>query len=831
MTELRHAVRRLLAAPGFSAFAVLTLAIGIGATTAIYSVTYAVLFRPLDIRNLDEVVNIYHSSPRMGGPGHYIALSWPDIEQIRAREDVFSETVAWTRFIPSTVQHGEVRTSIGEIVEGHYFDFVGANALIGRTLQARDDAPDAPAVVVISEPVWRRDFGADPAVVGQTLALQDLTLEIVGVMPASFRGVDMPNVMPTEYWVPLGQRDRLAGVETTDHWRDPEERWLMVKGRLAEGRSVEDARSAVRAIGAALDAAMPIGREEGRASGSPASVRRYAVLPAADLHAHESVDAYAVPVGTAVLIAVGLVLLVACTNLANLLLARGARRSHEVAVRRALGASRSRIMAELATDSLLLGVLGGGAGLLLSLWLMAQLSGTLTVGRVDIHVKPGLEPAVLLAAFASVGVSMLIFGIVPAWHATRAGLRSVLDQDTGGAVARWRGRRLLIVLQVAVSVALLVAGSVFLRQMWVKATRDPGFDLGRLAAVQIDFRYGEIDPARGAAVLRDALEAIRRDPGVAAAALVTRLPIHISGNTIQHYAGVEPLEVTASNARTSLREGRILNGLHGSASLFETLGLRFVQGRPFDDIETTSGAPVVVVSRTAAERVFGTTEVVGRTIYLRTEPREVIGVVEDADDYELGRRGFPWLFAPAAPDPDASNVLVARARDDPAAVLAAMRATLRRLEPMLPVVDTATGPEIIRRETLVEQIGSRVVAVLGAFAMALALAGLYGLLSYLVAGRRRELGLRIALGADRRRLVRMVIGSGLRPVMLGIVVGLIGGAGLSWFVGAFLYRGAPFDWIGLVAVPLVLVPAAAAACYLPARRAASVNPIMVLRDQ
>jgi predicted permease len=832
MTHLRHAVRRLLAAPGFTAFAVLTLAIGIGATTAIYSVTYAVLFRPLDIRNLHEVVNVYHSNPRMGGPGHYIALSWPDIEQIRARQDVFAETVAWTRFMPSTVQDGEVRRSIGEIVEGHYFAFVGATALLGRPLQARDDAPDAPAVVVISEPVWRRDFAADPAVVGQTLPLEGLTLEIVGVMPAAFRGVDMPNIMPTEYWVPLGQRDRLFGeAEINDAWRDPEERWLMFKGRLAEGRSVEDARSAMRAIGDALDVAMPIGSDDRRATGSPTSVRRYAVIPAADLHAHESVDAYAVPVGTAVLVAVGLVLLVACTNLANLLLARGARRSHEVAVRRALGASRSRVVAELATDSLLLGVLGGVAGLLLSLWLMVQLSGTITLAGIDIHVRPGLEPAVLLAALASVGVSILVFGIVPAWHATRAGLRSVLDQESGGAVARWRGRRLLIVAQVAVSVALLVAGSVFLRQMWVKSTRDPGFDLDRLAAVQIDFRYGELDPARAVAVLDAALEAVRRDPGVASAALATRLPIHIGGNTIQHYAGTEPTEVTSSNAGTAFREGRVLTGLHGSASLFEVLGLRLIAGRAFSEAEAAAGAPVVVLSRTAAQRVFGSTDVTGRTVFLRTEPREVVGVVEDVDYQDLGNRTFPWLFAPAAPDPEESNVLVVRARRDPAAVLAATRATLRRIEPLLPVVDTATGPEIIQREMLVEQIGSRVVAVLGAFAMLLALAGLYGLLSYLVAGRRRELGLRIALGADRGRLVRMVIGSGLRPVLLGVVVGLLGGAGLASFVGSFLYRGAPFDWLGLVAVPLVLVPAAAAACYLPARRAAGVDPIAVLRDQ
>ena len=829
--EVRHAFRRLVRAPAFTSFAVLTLAIGIGAVTAIYSVTYAVLFRPLDIRELDRVVNIYHSNPRAGGPGHYISMSWPDLVQVRVRQDVFSDVVAWSRVMQPLVRNGEFRLAIGEVVEGHYFDFVGAAPALGRTLQPPDDEAGAPMVAVLSDRMWRRDFNADPDVVGATLRLGDAALQIVGVMPASYRGVDMPNVIPTEFWAPLRTIDQLT-EPGRDRWIDPEDRWVMVKARLAPGRSAGEARAQVQAIGRALDEGAPIGTAEGRVQGSPTSVRRYHVMPAADLRAHESVDAFAMPVAVAVLGAVGLVLLVACTNLANLLLARGASRTHEVAVRRALGASRTRLVGELTVDSLLLAVAGGGAGLLLSLWLMHLLSGSVAMGRgLSISVAPRLDASVLLVTLAALGVSILVFGLLPAWHSTRPALRSVLDQQTGGAVARWRSRRLLIAAQVAVSVALLVAASVFLRQMWVKALHDPGFDLERIAASQLDFAFGEYDADRTRELLHRALDELRRDPAIERAALVNRLPIYFTGSGAGRYVGPRPLVVDSPEAARAARaEGRLASALVGSADVVEALGLRLEGGRGFDEVEASSTAPVVVISRTIAQRTFGATDVVGRTIYVGTEPREIIGVVADTDWTRLGARDAGLLVEPGLPDLSRSAVLVARARRDPGIAMVNLRETLRRLDPALPVVETTTGEAIVAQEMLVEQIGSRVVAALGAFALLLALIGLSGLLSYLVASRRREIGLRMALGADRRRVVRLVLSGGLRPVVFGALVGLGAGAALSAFVGFSFYRREPFDWTGLVAVPLVLLPAAVLACYLPARRAARVDPNVALRE-
>lgn len=832
LNELRRALRRLGGSPAFTVFAMLTLAIGIGATTAIYSVTYAVMFRPLDIRDLDEVVNIYHSPPRNGGPGHYIALSWHDLEQLRARQEAFTEVLGWTRVMPSFVRDGSFRIAIGEMVEGHYFDFVGATPALGRALQPADDATDAPAVVVLSDAMWRGDFGADPGVIGQTIRLGEFSAEVVGVMPPGYRGVDMPNVMPTQFWMPIRLSASLRDAgPTDDRWTDPESRWVMVKARLAPDVDLAQARAEVEGIARALDESVPIGDADDRARRTPPGARQWYVMPAGDLHAHESVDAFAMPIVTALLAAVGLVLLVACTNLANMLLARGAQRTHEVAVRRALGASRLRLVGELTLDSLLLAIAGGGLGLLVALWLMSLMSGAITMGRgLVINVAPRLEWSVLGVALGAVAVSVLVFGLVPAWHATRAGLRQVLDRQTGGAVARWRGRRLLIAAQVGVSVTLLIAGAVFVRQMWEKATRDPGFDLDRIAASQFDFSFGDYEPDRAAALLRQAVDQLRADPSVERAALASRLPIHFTGSA-GRYVGAEPADVAGIEDTVPYRrEGRVATAITGSAGLVETLGLRLERGRTFDQVEAATAAPVVLLSRSLAERVFGTADAVGRTVYFETDPREVIGVYADVDVNGLGTRDAPTVVEPGLPNLDRTAVLVVRARQDAALAMVNLRETLRRLDPALPVLETTTGEAIQAQEMLVEQIGARVVASLGGFALALALIGLSGLLTYLVASRRREIGLRMALGADRTRVVRLVLWGGLWPVLLGVVLGLGGGAWLAMFVGTFFYRRAPFDWTGLVVVPLLLVPAALAACYLPARRAAAVDPNSVLRD-
>jgi predicted permease len=644
--------------------------------------------------------------------------------------------------------------------------------------------------------------------------------------------------------MPLALADRLGSLRDAAGWQDRESRWVLMKGRLAPGRTLDEARTEILAIGAQLDAALPIGSADRRARGAPDSVRRFAVTAASDMHAHESVDRIAVPTAQAMLIAVALVLLVACTNLANLLLARSARRQHEVAVRRALGATRAQVMATLVQDSLLVAALGGLAGLLFAAWLTTLLSGEIAIGNgLAIGIDPGLTPGVLAVAVGATSAATIVFGLVPAWHATRVGLRHLLDAQTGGAVARWRGRRWLIAAQVLVSAALLVPGALLLQQAVAKASRDPGFDLERLAAAQINYqlldRLAPEDASAPAAATRHrlrmaqldgAVRRLRATPVIAGAALVSRLPVYLGTSAFVRVgdAPPEPIDPEARVPAATLR--RVASATVGDAALFDVLGIRILAGAPFDETDVASQAPVAVISQATARAVFGSEAAVGRTLFAGDEPVTVVGVAADTDWASVGNRRYGAIYRPGWPDARSTLVVAARAAGDPNDALRALRDTLRDVDPELPLVEAVTGPDIAARQTLFDRIGAQIVSLLGGFALVLALTGLAGLLSYVVASRRREIGVRMALGADRRRILRLVIADGLRPVLAGGLLGLAAGAGLSYLVGAYYYRLPGIDWAGVMVVAALVAPAAALACYLPARRAAETDPNTTLRE-
>jgi predicted permease len=563
------------------------------------------------------------------------------------------------------------------------------------------------------------------------------------------------------------------------------------------------------------------------------------------MHAHESVDRIAVPTAQAVLVAVALVLLVACTNLANLLLARSARRRHEVAVRRALGATRAQVMATLAVDSLVVAALGGAGGLVAAAWLTTLLSGQIAIGNgLAIAIDPGLTPGVLGVALGATTAATVVFGLIPAWHTSGVGLRHLLDAQSGGSVARWRGRRWLIAAQVLVSTSLLVPGALLLQQAIAKATRDPGFDLDRIAAAQINYqlldRMGSQDAEHPAAAetrhrarvehLSAVVRGLRATPGVAGATLVSRLPVYLGGSALVRVgdAPPEPIDPEAPVRASALR--RVASATTGDAALFDTLGIRILAGAPFDEADVAARAPVAVISQTTARVVFGSEAAVGRTLFVGDDPVTVVGVAADTDWSSVGNRRYGAVYRPGGPDARSTPVVAVRAAGDPTDTLRALRDALREADAELPLVEAVTGPEVLARQTLFDRIGARILSLLGGFALALALTGLGGLLSYVVASRRREIGVRLALGADRRRILRLVIADGVRPVFYGGALGLAAGAGLSYLVGAYFYRLPAIDWAGVAAVALLLATTAVLACYLPARRAAQTDPNVTLRE-
>lgn len=835
--DTRFALRRLRTAPAFTLFAVVTLALGIGATTAIYSVIDAAILTPPDIRHIDYVVNLYHSDPRKANRS-LMAFSLPDYEDLRASQTVFSHLAAWTESPPLTlVANGTGEPVLGELVTGEYFTLVGALPRLGRLLQPGDDRPDAPAVVVLSHDVWQRRFGSDPAVVGKTVRMNGHLFVVVGVAPASFRGVFSPSVIPTSVWVSL-QHATLLGAARAEELRDREERWLFVKGFLRRGRTVADAAAEVKTIARRLDAAYPIGRDVPlQYRWTPAGTRTWVAMPAADVHVHESVDTFVLPFAAAAMAAVGLVLLVACTNLANLMLARGAARRQELAVRLALGASRARLVGEQLVESGVIALLGACGAMIVARAIMAWAGHTtVPLGRgFGLHVAPGLNVSVAIVAIGATALALLVFGLAPAIQLTRTDVRSAMSADTANvAVPRWRGRSNLIAGQVAVSVALLAAAGIYGRDIVVSSLRNAGLDLDRAALVRLDLRTQGYDETRGRRTLERILEIASREPGVEAAAVSSGVPGAIENDSASLAAPDQRVEKTrARGPHPAL--------ICATPDVFRALGVRILRGRSLNAHDASDSALVVVLSERAARGVYGATDPIGHAVIVDawhagegkwlTETATIVGVAADIGATEE-RLAAGVVYRPFAQQYDPRVTIVARAtQPDATAIVGRLRDLTLRVDPELAILDAGTGVALSRARMVFSKMIAMLAAVLALLALALAMAGLYGVLSYIVAGRTRELGVRMALGATRPRILCGVLYDGMRPVAEGIAVGLglaaLGLAALQPLVTRVMPAVDPLTF-SLLPIPFVL--AALVACFLPAHRAASVDPNVALRQ-
>ena len=826
--DVVFAWRRLRAAPAFTIFSVLTLALAIGATTAIYSVVYAAVLRPPDIRDVDRVANVYHRDPRRGGSGPTMLLSRPDYDDYRAAQTSFASLTAWKRVALPLAANGSAELLMGEAVGGDYFSVVAVDPEVGRLIQPMDDDGSA-RIVVLSDAVWRRRFAADPAVVGRAVRVGGETFEIVGVAPAAFRGVDMPNVLPTAAWIPLSA----APVSDPGEITDRERHSLSVKGRLKNGRSMDQAQAELRAIAQRLDLAYPIGTTLEPRFRTPASTSRpWFLMPAADVKMHESVDALVRPLVATIMIAMGLVLLVACTNVANLALARGTARRQETAVRLALGASRWRLVRAQLVESALLTMMGGAAAFVIARVLMAGiLSGELRLfPGTSVQFAPKMNGSVALVAVASTALALVVFGLIPAVQGSRGSVREAMASDGQNApLPRWRGRRGLIACQVAVSAGLVSVALLCAQQLIATARHDTGLDIDRLALVRVNVAMPRRGDDEGRRMLDQMLEAARRLPGVESAALSSGFPIELGarGGAV----GVNPDELPSG----------VYNFIVSTPAVFDTWGVRILQGRGFDDRDTAASEPVVVLTDRLARSLFPGGSAIGRPVVLRwqrftgepavpIQTATVIGVAADTDAGAIGNRGGGFPYLPWAQHYQPVMAITVRTAGDPAALVEPLKRLVNRMAPDLLVLDAASASTLGGGRSFVLKVGAAAAGLLGWLALVLSMAGLYGVLTELVLRRTRELGIRMALGADARRLLRMVLLDGTRPVLAGLALGLGCGVVLRFAFRPLFLRMLPaFDPLTVGLVPIAFVAAALLAAYLPARRAAAVDPNVALR--
>jgi putative ABC transport system permease protein len=835
--DVRFAVRRLRQSPVFSIFAVITLALSIGAATAVYSLVYAVAYKPPAIADVEQIVNVYHAP---GGSAPMIGFSWPDFADLKARQTSFVHLAAWARFTNAMVLADGAHVFRGEFVDGDYFSVLRVQPELGRLIQRTDDSLSAAPVVVLSDSLWRNALAARRDVVGQVVRIGGKPFTVIGVAPPEARGVDTPNLSAPAAWVPMRQRHLLAqaGYAQFRDETDRDNRWMRGVGRLNDGATLEQASAELRQIGQALDAAVPLG-----ATVAPRFRQRYdasrqwSATRLTDIRIHESMSRVFGPVVGTVLVSVVLVLLVACTNLANLLLARGASRRQEFAMRMALGASRARLMREQVVECGLLALAGGLAGTLVARGLTVLLSTDFSMGdgvQMVISVRPELNLPVLITTLGATILALLIFGVLPAWYSTDGDIRSVLASDTsGGVFPRWRGRRALIGGQVMVSVALLAVTAVSVGNAVRLGYRDPGFALDELAQVTVEPHLSQVDAASALSGLEVARHRVSQLTGVTGVAIATSLPVG---------PGIGDVYIAPADTPNS-RIG--LKSVTASSAYLTTIGLPILEGRDLSSEDRADHETVVVLSARAADALFQRRSVVGQVVTFTRQVYEgeapspayiarVVGVVGDADDSTGGRmplhEGTAYLSL--AQHPARALTLIARTDGDVGLLAGQLRSAVAEADNRLAITRVSTGSQIADGFTVLLRVVAGTAGVLGVFALLLAVIGLYGVLSFVVARRSREIGVRIALGAERGDVSRLVVADGLKPVLWGLVLG-------TALAGPVLLNPLSRQMLGItttslafaLAAPAVMLMAALVAAWAPARRAAGVDPNVALRQQ
>jgi macrolide transport system ATP-binding/permease protein len=818
--DLRYARRWLWRSPSFTIVAVASLGLGIGFNTALFSVVDAILFRPLPVEAPDRLVEVYTS----GEDGDtYATSSYPDFLDFRATNTVFSDMAGYSPMFAALNLTERSRLVLGEVVTGNYFQVLGVGAAAGRTLLAEDDRPGAERVAMISHRAWVRDHARDPAVVGRTLRLRGQPYTIVGVAPPEFTG--MLPVLAPELWVPVahvmevepaGIQDAVPSPGGTNRLDRRGQRWMFIKGRLRPEATVEQARANLDVLMAQITAEHPQTNRD----------RRVTVEPTRAVRVHPEADRALLPVGLGLMLVVGLVLLVACANVASMLLARATARGREVSIRLALGAQRGQLVRQLLTESVLLALVGAAAGLLLA-WGITRSIATLPL---PLPVPLALDLRLDFRVFAFTAVVSLMAGLVaglaPALRATRRDLIGPLRGESGSsdvAGRRWTLRDALVAGQLAVTMVLLVVGSLLTRSLVAAQQAHPGFSLGGLVLVAADpdmLRYERADALR---FWDRAVDRVRALPGVESVALASRLPFSLNFNYDLIYV---PGHHAAGDRATATLSARV------SPDYFATIGVPLLEGRPFTAFDAPTAPGVIVVSEAFARRYWPGESALGKRIHLRGPDGaafEIVGVAADHKVRTVGETPQPYVHFAQAQQPSTYQVLVARTRGDARQALGQTRTALMELEPNLVLLDDQTMEDQVAGTLFPARVGAWLVSLVGLVAMVLAAIGLYGVTAYAVARRTREIGIRMALGARPSGVLGQVMRQGLGLTGVGLLAGAALAVAASRAVGGVLYGVGAADPVAWIAATLVVIGVAAAANLVPARRAARIDPYVALR--
>ena len=810
--DIRYAVRSLVKRPGFVAIAVITLALGIGANTAIFSLVNTVLLRSLPVDRPGEIVSV----AVRGKEDSMSAFSYPNYKDFRDRNEVLSGLLVY-RFVPLSLSRNGVNERIwGYEVSGNYFDVLGVKAAQGRTfLPEEDQTKLSHPVVVLSHDSWRRRFSADPSLVGKDVLINNHQFRVIGIAPEGFKGTEF--VYSPEIFVTASMME----------WAEPGATWIDDRstknffgvGRLKTGVDPRQAEASLNLLGQQLGKEYP-DTNEGQTIKIDAPGF---ILP--DLRGA------VVSFSWVLMGAVGLVLLVTCTNLAGLMLARATDRRREIAIRLAMGANRVRLIRQLLTESVLLSSIGGAVGVLLALWIVKVLLALKPPIDFPLALDVEIDWRVLVFSLAVSLLAGAIFGLAPALQATRPNVsRALKDTAAQGGAARTRLRSVLVVAQIAISLVVLIAAGLVVRTLQQLQTMNPGFDTQNGLTMSFDLGLQGYDKARGQQFYRQLTERVQSLPGVESAAATSYIPLSLNYNGRNAFIEGKPAE-RGENVPTTMNAS-------AGPGYFRTMKTPILYGREFTEQDQDKSEEVAVVNETFVKRFMpelqNSAEAIGRRFSFESASGpfiRIVGVAQAGKYFNISEEPRTFVWTPLSQDYNSSGILVVRTKGNPEPLFAGVRGQVQSLDPNLALFDVKTLTEHMKLSLFPAKVAATVLGVFGLVALLLAAIGVYGITSYAVAQRTHEIGVRLALGAQLGDVLRLVLSHGLKLTLIGAAIGLFGAYLAMRAITSVLYGVSATDPITFGGVSLLLIGVALFACYVPARRATKVEPLIALRNE
>jgi putative ABC transport system permease protein len=804
--DLRFAARTLVKKPGFTFVLVLALALGIGANTAIFSVVNAVLLRPLPYKDAERLVWIWGTNPK--NDIEHETASLPDYHDWKQQAESFEEMGAWGNSRITLTGDGEPERFDAAYVTAGFFDVLGAQAALGRTFTPDEDKPGNDKVIIISHALWQRRFGADPKLIGKTVLVNGGPCQVVGVMPADFKHPNPEANKRVEIWQPLGV-DYLKAGRRGDY--------LNVIARLKPNVSIEQGRSELVTIAAQLERQYP-DTNTGWST---------IVLPL-----HERFVGDVRPVLIVLLGAVGFLLLIACANVANLLLAKAAARQKEMAIRTALGARRWRIIRQLLTESVLLAVVGGAFGLLLAIWGIDALV-ALSPGNIPRLSEIRLDGRVLLFTFGISLITGVLFGLFPALQAANPNLNETLKEGGRGTTESGRSgraRRALVVAEIALALVPLVGAGLMVKSFVRLQDVNPGFNPERVLAVEVYLpRTTYKEGQQATTFYRELLTKVQNLPGVEAASAIDTLPLSGGGAVYGFSVEGHPLQPTDN---TPDAEYRVV-----TPEYFETMSIPLLRGRYLSEQDGPNVPKSFVINDTLARRYFGDEDPIGKRLNLGDDKDPnwftIVGIVRDTRHESLGVEPYPQMYTVNTQAPVRSMALVVRTTGDPAQMIPTIRSTITAMDSTLALNNARTMAQVMATSLARPRFNMLLMSLFAVVALLLAAVGVYGVMAYSVTQRTHEIGVRMALGASSREVLKMVVRQGMTLTLVGVGIGLAGAYAVTALIrsllSGLLFQVGTHDPLTFVGIALLLALVALLACMIPARRATKVDPMVALR--